>query len=84
MTYDDLMKVKRGHSHNMFTPGLIRSYFIFDLSMSVTFVTIYDQSKFFFFIFYVATFDDLAKVKQGHSRMGSISSLYHSSMTNNP
>ena len=32
---------------------------------------------------YVVTFDDLAKVKQGHSQMGSISSLIYNSMNKN-
>ena len=45
---------------------------------------IWPFQDFFFSNFYVVTFSDLAKVKQGHSHMGSISSLYHSSMTNNP
>ena len=84
MTYDDLIKVKRGHSHDIYTSELIRSYFIFNLSKFDVFVTIYEHSKIFSLFFYVVTFDDLAKVKQGHSRMGSISSLYHSSMNNNP
>ena len=39
---------------------------------------------FFSLFLYVVTFDDLAKVKQGHSQMGSISSLIYNSMTNNP
>ena len=84
MTYNDLIKVKRDHSHDMYTSGLIRFYFILDRLKFDVFVTIYDHSKIFYLFFYVVTFDDLAKVKQGHSRMGSISSLYHSSMTNNP
>ena len=36
-----------------------------------------------FFFSYVVTFDDLTKVKQGHSQMGSISSLIYNSMTKN-
>ena len=39
--------------------------------------------RFFFFIFDGETFDDLANVKRGLSKMGSISSLHHSSMTKN-
>ena len=38
----------------------------------------------FFLLFYAVTFDDLCKVKQGPSQMGSISSLYYNSMTKNP
>ena len=38
------------------------------------FVTINDHSMIFSLFLYVVTFDDLAKVKQGHSQMGSISS----------
>ena len=37
--------------------------------------------RYFFFIFYGETFNDLAKVKRGLSKMGSISRLHHSSMT---
>ena len=40
--------------------------------------------RFFSLFLYVVTFDNLAKVKQGHSQMGSISILISSSMTNNP
>ena len=39
--------------------------------------------RFFFFIFDGETFDDLANVKRGLSKIGSISSLHHSSMTKN-
>ena len=84
MTYDDLIKVKTGHSHDIYTSGLIRSYFIFDLSSLMYLWQYMTIPRFFFSNFYVVTFSDLAKVKQGHSHMGSISSLYHSSMTNNP
>ena len=46
MAYDDLMKVKSGHSHNIRTLVLISSYFIFTLSKFDIFVTIYNHSNF--------------------------------------
>ena len=51
MAYDDPLKVKSGHSHNIRTSVLIRSYFIFTPSKFDIFVTIYDHSMIFFFIF---------------------------------
>ena len=47
-------------------------------------MTIYDHTRIFFFIFYLMTFDELAKVKQGHSKMGYISRVICNSMTNIP
>ena len=36
MTYDDLIKVKTGHSNDVYTLGLIRSYFDLPRSKNVT------------------------------------------------
>ena len=60
MTFDDLMKVKRGNSYNIQTQGLIYPYFILNLSKFGIFVTMYDHFMIFFFISYVLNFDDLA------------------------
>ena len=57
------------------------SHFILNLSKFDLFGTIYHHSKIFF---YVLTLDDLAKVKQSHSQMCSISNLHHNSMNKNP
>ena len=84
MAYDDLMKVKSGHSHNNIrTSVLISPYFIFTLSKFRYICDDLWTFQFFVYISYVETFDDLAKVKQGHTQMSSISSLHHNSMTKN-
>ena len=65
MTYFDLLKVKKGHTHNIYTSGLIRFYFYSNLSHFDIFMTIYDHYKIIFPYF---LHSDLSWPRKGQTR----------------
>ena len=83
MTFDDLLEIKIFNARIISVSSRVKGYFISSPSNFHTIVTKKDYSTIFYLIFYAITFDDLAKVKQDHSQMGSISSLNHKCMTSN-
>ena len=69
MTSDDLAEVKLGHGQMSSVSDFVHGYrffnpYKFHAKMIIT--------RFFLYYYYMVTFDDLIKVKQGQRQMGSI------------
>ena len=84
MTFDDLMEDKTGLTNTISISYFIRIYLIFNLLKFYVFVTLYGHSMIFFRYFLCGDLWWPPKVKQGHSQMGSISSLHHNGITKKP